>query len=208
MQRIVYIACAFCVLGFPEAHGQTRDSVKVDSLPMTIDGEIVYYRIENGDTLLLADLSDVSVTSPRSFDSDAEYYRYLKYRRYASVVYPYAVEAIRTFRDVEEDTEGLNHHKSKKHVRHVQRDLKDEFTDPLKNLSRTEGKILVKMIERKLDTPMYDLLKNLRGGFQAGKWQSLGKLYGYDLKEGYLPGQDPVLDAVLQDFEINIDVDR
>jgi hypothetical protein len=59
------------------------------------------------------------------------------------------------------------------------------------------------MIERKLDTPVYDLLKGLRGGFVAGKWQSVGKLYGYDLKEGYIPGEDPILDAVLQDFEIN-----
>lgn len=173
-----------------------------------IDGEILTSKVEDGDTILMADLDDISVTSFRTFASDAEYRRYLKYRRYASSVYPYAVEAVKIFQEVERDTEGLKKGKRKKYVRNVQKDLKDEFTDPLKDLSRTQGKILIEMIERKLDTPLYTLLKNLRGGFTAGKWQSVGKLYGYDLKEGYIPGVDPILDAVLQDFEITIEVER
>ena len=188
-----------------QVSAQVADSLPVDSMRVKIDGEVLYYKIVGEDTVLMADLEDVSITSLRTFDSDAEYRRYLKYRRYASSVYPYAVEAIRIFREVREETEGLKKGKQKKHVKHLQKELKDEFTDPLKDLSRTQGKILVKMIERKLDTPMYDLLKSLRGGFQAGKWQSVGKLYGYDLKEGYIVGQDPILDAVLQDFEIQID---
>jgi len=182
--------------------GQTHDTVPDAGPILKIDGEMLQYRVEDGDTLLLANLADVSVTSLRSFESEAEYRRYLKYRRYASSVYPYAVEAIRIFREVQEETDGLKKRKRKHHVRHLQKDLKDEVTDPLKDLSRTQGKILIKMIERKLQTPTYDLLKNLRGGMSAGKWQTLGKLYGYDLKEGYLYGQDPILDAVLQDFEI------
>jgi hypothetical protein len=191
-----------------EAPCQIVDTVINGSRRVMIDGEILMTKIENGDTLLLADLDDVSVTSFRTFASDAEYHRYLKYRRYASSVYPYAVEAIKIFQEVQRDTEGLRKGKQRKHTRQLQKDLKEEFTDPLEDLSRTQGKILIEMIERKLDTPLYDLLKSLRGGFVAGKWQSVGKLYGYDLKEGYIPGVDPILDAVLEDFEIVYDVHR
>ena len=64
------------------------------------------------------------------------------------------------------------------------------------------------MIERELDTPFHTLVKSLRGSFTAGYWQTLGKLYGYDLKEGYIHGQDPIMDAVLNDFDISYTVSR
>ena len=86
----------------------------------------------------------------------------------------------------------------------MQKEIKEDFTDHLKDLTRTQGKILVKMIERHLNTPMYDVLHDVRGGFTAAKWQTVGKLYGYDLKEGYQPGEDKVLDLILGDFEIDI----
>jgi len=192
----------------PAVSSQIIDTTTDGHRKIKIDGEVLISKVEDGDTLLMADLDTVSVTSFRTFDSDTEYRRYLKYRRYASSVYPYAVEAIKIFQEVERDTEGLKKGKRKKHIRQLQQDLKDEFTDPLKDLSRTQGKILIEMIERKLDTPMFTLLKSMRGGFVAGKWQSVGKLYGYDLKEGYIPGVDPILDAVLQDFEITYEVER
>lgn len=203
----LYTILAFA-LSISALPAQIPDTLPNGEKRIRIDGEIVRSIVEDGDTLLLADLRDVSVTSFRTFASDAEYRRYLKYRRYATTVYPYAVEAIRIFKQVQEDTEDMKKGKRKKHARDLQKELKDEFTDPLKGLSRTQGKILIEMIERKLDTPMYELLKGLRGSLMAGKWQSVGKLYGYDLKEGYIPGQDPILDVVLQDFEITYEVNK
>ena len=90
----------------------------------------------------------------------------------------------------------------------LQKKLKKEFKDPLKKLTKTQGKILIEMIERELDTPFHTLVKNLRGGFTAGYWNTLGKMYGYNLKEGYIPGKDPILDAVLNDFDISYTVSR
>ena len=60
-------------------------------------------------------------------------------------------------------------------------------------------------LEHELDQPMFNLLKNLKGGLAASKWQTLGKLYGYDLKHGYIPGEDLIMDAILQDFNISYD---
>lgn len=62
------------------------------------------------------------------------------------------------------------------------------------------------MIEKELNTPFYDLLKSLRGGFTATYWNSLGKIYGYNFKEVYQPGEDKILDAVLHDFDISYEM--
>lgn len=120
-------------------------------------------------------------------------------------VLPYAIESIKLYRQYQQETADMKAGKAKKYAKTIQKDVKDEFTDPLKNLSRTQGKILVKMIERHLNTPTYDILKDVRGTFTALKWQTVGKLYGYDLKEGYIPGQDKILDMILNDFEITVD---
>ena len=132
-----------------------------------------------------------------------EQIRYQKYKRYAAKVYPYAVEAIKIFREVEEVTLTMNKRKRKKHIKRLHKDLKKKFTDPLKNLSKTQGKILIEMIEKELDTSFYDLMKSLRGGFTAGYWSSLSRIYGYRLREKYQEGDDPILDSVLYDLDIS-----
>jgi len=166
--------------------------------PYTVD--------ECGDTLILASLDDVTVSTPRSFNSDEEYRRFRRYRRYALKVYPYAVEAIRIFRELENETEDMKKRDRKKHVRQLQKELKEKFSDPLKDLTKTQGMLLFKMIENELDTPMYFLIKELRSGLTATYWGFVGSLYGHNLKEGYIEGQDPVLDAVLNDLDVSYEV--
>ena len=170
---------------------------------VTINGQVMVAQITNGDTMIMADLEDVSITSIRKFASVEEQRLYERYRRYSIKVYPYAREAIKIFREMEVATANLNRRKSKKHIRKLQKDLKKEFSDPLKKLTRTQGRILVKMIERELNTPMHSLLKELKGSFAASYWHQFGKMYGYDLKRGYVEGDDKLMDAVFQDFDIS-----
>lgn len=176
----------------------------VDIRTVKVHGQIVRFMIdEKGDTLFLATLEDMSLSSPRDFDSREEYRRYLLYKRYAVIVYPYAKEAIRIFKDVEEETQNLKKRKLRKYTKQKTAELKTEFEDPLKKLTKTQGKILVKMIEKELDTPMYDLIKNLRGGFTASYWNTFSKFFGHRLKDGYIRGEDEILDAVLDDLDIS-----
>jgi len=168
-----------------------------------IEGEIHTALItEDNDTLIIADLDDVTVSSLRKFESKAEERRYRKYRRYAVKVYPYAVEAIKIFRETEMVIRTQKRKKAKKHIKRLQKQLKKEFEDPLKKLTKTQGLLLTKMIEKELNTPMYTLIKNLRGATTATFWSTMGRFYGYRLKDGYTPGQDPILDAVLTDFDV------
>lgn len=171
---------------------------------VVIEGNILEQIItEKGDTLLIANLNDISVSSPREFKNRDEYLLYMKYRRYALIVYPYAKEAIRIFRETERATNEMKDRERKRYIRKLQRELETEFEEPLKNLTRTQGYVLVKMVERELDTDMYELIKSLRGGVTASYWGTFSRFYGFRLKDGYVVGNDPILDVVLQDFDIS-----
>ena len=168
-----------------------------------VNGQVVSAIVLEGDTVIVADLEGVNISSFRTFDSHEDYMKYLKYRRYAAKVYPYAVEAIRIFEEAQIVTETMKKRKRKKYLKKLSKDLTQKFEQPLKKLSKTQGKIMVEMIERELETSLYDLIKMTRGKFKAFYWNQSSKLYGYRLKEVYTVGQNPILDVVLQDFDIS-----
>ncbi|HRI32640.1 MAG TPA: DUF4294 domain-containing protein [Saprospiraceae bacterium] len=168
----------------------------------TVDGEPVKVLVIDGDTLVIANLELISVTAPREFDYTEDRERYSKYRRYAAIVYPYAVQGLRIYKQLEKESEGKSKREKKRMIKEISGRLKDEFEEPLKNLTRTQGLILTKMMERALNKPFYEIIKELKGGFTAMYWNQLGKLYDYQLKDEYRVGKDPILDAVLEDFDV------
>jgi hypothetical protein len=198
-------ACLFpLVLFLVMLSSGVRAQATYDTTIVHRDGRVMTIRIRGNDTTVLVVNPEVVVKARPVFADDEEYRHYMRYRRYATRVLPYAIEGIRMYNNYLRETEGLKKGKARKYAKSIQKDAKDEFTDPLKNLSRTEGKILVKMIERHLNTPMYDVLRDVRGSWTATKWQTIGRMYGYDLKEGYHAGQDKIMDMILQDFEITV----
>ncbi|MFK7933068.1 MAG: DUF4294 domain-containing protein [Saprospiraceae bacterium] len=197
-----------CLLLSVTAFGQTSDE-SGKSGQIKINGEILTWMIDDsGDTLLLASLDEMSISSPRKFENRNDYRRYQIYKRYALKVYPYAAKAIRIFRETEYATETMNKRKRKKYIKKLQKELHREFEEPLKKLTKTQGKIMVKMIEKELDVPMYSLIRDLRGGFTATYWSTFARLYGHRLKDGYTAGEDQILDAVLNDLDISYEVKK
>jgi len=185
------------------------DDNELNMFKTEIQGQIVTAMVtEEGDTLYMADLDDISITSLRTFKNDADYRKYVRFKHYAAVVYPYAKEAIRIFREAEHATQTLSRRKRKKHYKRLEEELKTEFEEPLTKLTKLQGKIMMKMIEKELDKPMFDLIGGLRGKFTAFYWHNFAKLYSYDLKEGYNYGKYEILDAVLQDFDISYRIEQ
>lgn len=159
---------------------------------------------EKGDTAYLDQLSEVSVSSKQQFDSKEEYDLYMRYRRYAAIVYPYALEAMRIYDESKESTRGMTSRERKKFMKELEKQLEDQFEEPLKKLTRTQGMILTKMIEKELDTPFYDVIKEIKGGWSAFYYNTTGRFYGYHLKEGYVRGENKILDMVLDDYRLRV----
>ena len=181
-----------------------KSSDELETMQMSVAGKIYTAMItEDGDTLILADLDDISFTSFRTFANDEEYQKYLKFRRYALVVFPYAKEAIRIYREYEYASQYLSRREKKKKLKALENELSEQFEEPLKKLTKLQGKIMIKMIEKETGQTMYSILKDIKGTFSAFYWNNFSKLYSYDLKEGYNRGQYHILDAVLDDFDLS-----
>jgi hypothetical protein len=169
-----------------------------------VDGKYYPYMVDDcGDTLIIAQLSDVSVSTPEIFETEDEYKQYRRYRIYAQRAYPYAVDAIRIFRETEYMTQNMNKRERKRFNKKLQKELEEKFETPLKKMSKTQGMVLISMIENELDVPVYDLIKELRGGLTARYWATLAGFFGHKLKHKYTIGDDRILDAVLDDFDVS-----
>ncbi|HMT77669.1 MAG: DUF4294 domain-containing protein [Saprospiraceae bacterium] len=159
---------------------------------------------EKGDTAYLDQLDEVSVSSKKQFGSKDEYDRYMRYRRYAAIVYPYALEAMRIYHESKEATRSMTRREQKKYMKTLERELEEQFEEPLKKLTRTQGLILTKMIEKELNEPFYDVIKEIKGTWSAFYYNTSGRFYGYHLRDGYKRGEDYILDMVLDDYRLNI----
>ena len=171
-----------------------------------INGEWAPAIIADGDTLILMELDEVTFSAPRTFKDKQEEAKYNKYKRYATVVYPYAVKAIKIFAETDYVTRNMKKKDRKKHIKRLQKELKEEFEDPLKKLTKTQGYILVEMIENEREESMYELIKSLKNGFSARYWQTMGKFFNYDLKDQYTRGDDYILDMILDDLDVSYEI--
>lgn len=201
---------AFCViLGNLNAQVDVPKPTGGTESKIVLEGKIYpAFITDEGDTLILVDLDNVNVTAMRKFSSDEEYRKYQRIRQYAAKVYPYAKEAIRIFRELEYASAHMTKKEKKNKIAELEEQLTKEFEEPLKNLTKLQGKILIKMIEKETGQPIYNLIKDLKGGFKAFYWNAFSKLYSYDLKEGYNKGQYTLLDAVLQDFDVSYRIEN
>ena len=79
--------------------------------------------------------------------------------------------------------------------------MRDNFEDKLKNLSRSQGEVLIDIIERNSGQTMYNILKDVKNGSSAFWWNNASKIYGYDLKEGYIAENNPTLENIIAEYE-------
>lgn len=178
--------------------GSKAQTERIDSLPR---GAWAYMEVANGDTTFLMALRPVRIADKRTFRDSSEWMQSMRYRIAARKVYPYALQAVDLYQSIQEETADMSKRKRKRYIRHEHHELKEDFTDKMKNLTRTQGKVLIKMMEKELGKPFYDIIRETRGVATATYWNTLSKLYDYDLKQGYALGTDPLLDEVLLDYD-------
>ncbi len=111
---------------------------------------------------------------------------------YLRKVYPYALRIAHLTEQIDRELASLNKNRKKKnYIKEMKAMLKNRFTADVKDLTRIQGQMLTKLVYRETGETAYDLIKGYRGGFVAGWWNMLGKLYAQDLKMEYNPdGED------------------
>lgn len=161
------------------------------------------FEIVGNDTIPICDLDEVLVTASR-FRTKEQEEEYQRLKRNIVKVYPYAQRAIALIKQVESTTADLERRRDRKRYLHALEDeLEGQFKEDLKKLSVSQGKVLLKMIERETGRPFYQLVKEFKNPISAMFWQSMGKSFGYDLKEGYNPAMYRDMEQLLRYIEQN-----
>jgi hypothetical protein len=182
MRQIIIIIGLCCWLS-GTSYGQALDSLNF------LDG------IEaDGDTLPHRQLEEIPVFPKMIFKNKAQERRYYRLEQKVKKVYPFAVRAGELLEKYEAEYLAAKDEKTRRHyVRQAEQELFDRYGPQLKKLSLSEGRILIKLIDRQTGHTSFDLIKDLKGGLTAFFWQGVARIFGNDLKEEY----DPVIEDIL-----------
>lgn len=171
---------------------------KKDSLPLNLED---YILIKDGDTLTI-NLDELSVLPKHKFKSsiDARYYYWFRTKVYKA--YPYAMLASKRLDSLNARLQRIKTKRGKRrYTKRAQKYLEGEFTDQLKKMTRTEGRILIKLIHRQTGKTAYQNIRKLRSGWKAFWYNTTANLFRLSLKSEYHPeseNEDYLIEDVLQ----------
>lgn len=166
--------------------------------------DLMEYRIEGRDTVYIEELPAARVYSrlPRQKGRDWRKYYRLVYN--FSKVYPYAIIARHLVEEADSTiaADNLRRGKRERYINSVQNELFEAFEEPMKNLTVSQGALLMKLIDREVGKSSYNIIKDYKSRMAAGFWQGIAKLFGSDLKAPYDPdGEDRQTEELVKIWE-------
>ena len=119
------------------------------------------------------------------------------------VTYPYARKAGAIMNDINRQLAGVTSESRRKSIiRSREKELKKDFTDPIKDLSVYQGRVLMKLINRQTGNNCYEIIKEYKGGFTARFWQTVAFVFGSNLKQPYnAEGDDREIESIVLEVE-------
>ncbi|HIZ85718.1 MAG TPA: DUF4294 domain-containing protein [Candidatus Coprenecus stercoravium] len=186
MRHLVLIICILA-MSVPALHCQDKD------------GMIMHYFVdESGDTIFMADLDPVYKVARRKGKQWRKYYRLV--HNFAKA-YPYALLAEEKLHEADSTiTAGaFNRREKNRYINILQKELFDTFEKPLKNLTISQGKLLLRLIDRQTGITSYEIIKDYKGKAAAGFWQGIARIFGSDMKKPYDPqGEDKQTEELVE----------
>ena len=190
MKKWLFLFAVLCVAELPEAQAQGGRGVWHQE-----------WTVERGDSIPLGHILPVYV-----FSRPVDLRRYRRLVDAVKKVYPIAKIARAKMATMEAELTRLPTKKAQKeYIKQVYHEIKEEYTPVLKRMTRTQGRVLLKLIDRETEYTAYEVLKEFRGGFVAGFWQGVSKIFGQDLKSQYdKDGEDRMIEQIVIYYEAGL----
>ena len=149
------------------------------------------YITPEGDTIPQSWLPTVMVSAVQTNALKNYWKNWTRLRNAVYVTYPYARSASKVIQSVNAELANVQDEKIRKQIiKSREKELKREFADKVTSLSVYQGKVLMKLINRETGNNCYQLIKEYKGGLNAGLWQTVAFVFGSSLKQQYDPGGD------------------
>lgn len=169
-----------------------KDSNKMVRYWMYDTTGLIEIQMSEGDTMFVYEFEEYIA---RDFSTDEQKKEFERLKYNVRKVLPYAKLAAFRLQMMEDNLNMITSRRERdKYIKETEKAIKDEFMATLKNMSRSQGILLIKLIHRETGKSTYDILKGYRGNAETFYWSMFAKMYRADLKSRY----DPILDYQIE----------
>ncbi len=192
IKHLFFVLTITFVLTCLPSYIKAQDTIRIEDL-------IFEHTIVDSDTLPHINLQEVAVIPKYKFKNKRQRKRYSRLVRNIKVTLPYARKASKTINEINTELAYISNDKDRKaYLKKREKELFKEFETPLKKLSFTQGKLLIKLINRETGDTTYELIKEYKGGVSALFWQGIARLFGSNLKSEFdEEGDDKMIEHII-----------
>ena len=208
MKRLIgifrFLAILMVIAGFSVSAKAGKPDVS--QLPMNPKLNVKIYKSfyhfidDYGDTVRMTMIRDVMVYPPMKFKNKKQEEFYWRTVRDVRKTLPYAKLAFSTLCETYEYIQTIPDKKAReKHLKNLEKDIFEQYKPVVKTMTKGQGKILLKLINRETDQSSFSIVKAFLGSFRAGFWQTFGRFFGMNMKAGFKPDkneEDAIIDRV------------
>ncbi|RPH30765.1 MAG: DUF4294 domain-containing protein [Bacteroidales bacterium] len=190
-------AILISIIFIPTFDGLAQQTVIIDGFTIpaitTINGEPIPNWL----------IPEIVVFPKRTFKTKKDYRHYQRMIRNLKTVYPYARIAKDKLKDMNSQLTQLKTKREREQfVNQIEKEIRNDFEKKLMSLTVSQGKMLIKLIDRETGRTSYQLLRELKGNFSAGLWQAVARIFGSNLKSEFdEEGEDKILNELIILYE-------
>jgi hypothetical protein len=191
--------------------GVSGQNDTISPKPDTLPGRIyLLQKVDrNGESLPEIEIKEVTVVGRQKGNARKVQSQLRKYDRLVynlKRAYPYALIVRARLEMANEDLAGIPEEKDRrKYIKDLEKDVFAEYEDDMRRMTITQGRLLIKLIDRETQNTSYELIRQYRGGLSAAFWQGVARIFGTNLKEEYDPyGEDALIELIIINIEAGL----
>ncbi len=180
-----------------EAQDTANDTIQV---AMYVKIDRAYYQ---GDSIPNMTLHEFYKTAPKTFKNERQRNKYNKLVRDVRYVFPYAKLTRQILIETHDYLETIEDEKEKKrHIKAVEKGIRKQYEPTVRKITKTQGKLLVKLIDRECGQTSFEMIKAFLGPVKANMYNVLSTLFGNNLRKHYDPeGEDREIEQIVRKVE-------
>ena len=199
MKRQVALIILFLTAGLTvraqDTGGTAQELGDPTFVPMVKVGKVLV----DGDSIQFMEMSNVYVYPEPTFKSKRQQQSYMRLVKNVKKVLPIAKQVRQMLIETAEYLETLPTKKEKEeHMKRVEAAIVAEYKPQMKKLTFSQGKLLIKLVDRECNSTAYEAMQAFIGPVRSGMWQAFAWMFGASLKKGYNPdGVDRLTERVV-----------
>lgn len=179
-------------------------SIDTTIYPMLNKGHYTFAAVVDGDTIPLYYIKEIKVYADGMLLTPKEIQQNKKLIRNVKLMRPYALEGKRRLDALEVEIAALPRKERKKAIKEAEAELLNQYKGEISNYTFSQGLVLIKLIDRETNRTAYKIVGELRGSLRAGLYQTLARLFGYNLKDTFDPAnnkKDDLIDRICRSID-------